>query len=80
MPCGDSEFTRWSWLVKKLSGNTKDPKERKLDLKLNSVRVVTKNTFVILNGRWKILDKKNRGNNITKQFRIVYIVIILVEV
>ena len=71
MQCGDSEFTRYSWLVKKLSGNTKDQKERKLNLKLNSVCVVTKNTFVMLNGRWKILDKINRGNNIIKQFRIV---------
>ena len=71
MQCGDSEFTRCSSLVKKLSGNTKDPKERKLNLELNSVRVVTKNTFVMLNGRWKILDKNNHGNNIIKQFRIV---------
>ena len=55
MQCGGSEFTRCSWLVKKLSGNTKDPKERKLNLKLNSVRVVTKNTFV-MHFKWEMED------------------------
>ena len=55
---GDSAFSRFEWLIKRFNEQTRDSKERLLDTKLCSARVVTENPYGMLKSRWQIILKK----------------------
>ena len=55
---GDSAFPRLPWLIKAFNENTRDPKEKYLNKKLYSARVVTENAYGMLKGRWRLTCKK----------------------
>ena len=55
---GDSAFPRYTWLIKPYNENTRDPRERYLNKRLCSARVVSEHAYGMLKGRWRILYKK----------------------
>lgn len=55
---GDSAFPRLQWLIKGFNEKTRDQKERYFNKNWCSARVVSKNAYGILIGRWRLLYKK----------------------
>ena len=55
---GDSGFPRHSWLLKSYKEDTRNPRQKYLNKKLCSARVVTENAYGMLKGRWRILYKQ----------------------
>ena len=55
---GDCAFPRHSWLLKSYKEDTRNPRQKYLNKKLCSARVVTENAYGMLKGRWRILYKQ----------------------
>ena len=67
---GGSAFPQFSWLIKKYNENMRDKHQRYFNKKLCGARVVTKNAFGILKGRWRILNKKTE----CRLFNLCYVI------
>ena len=59
--CWDSVFPRFSGLIKCYNENTRDPQQCCFNKMLCSARVVSKNTYGMLKGRWHFLYKKTEA-------------------
>ena len=55
---GDSDFSQFAWLIKAYNENTRDNQKKYFNKRLCGARVVIKNGYGMLKGRWRILLKK----------------------
>ena len=55
---GDSHFSQFAWLIKAYNENTRDNQKKYFNKRLCGARVVIKNGYGMLKGRWRILLKK----------------------
>ena len=49
---GESALLKFSWLLKNFNCNTNDERKRYYNIKMNSARIVTENSYGMLQSRW----------------------------